>query len=120
MSPEQARDTLITLIKDTSSRLDVDGWSAIGEATATACSGGLKWGYVYAAPIPDADHLAAAQTVSDYWASLGITVRTDTSHDPVVFGEGGPVQSISFETGPGSYGISATSVCVPGDPDDYP
>ena len=119
MSPEETRDALVALVHDSAAKLDATGWDESDVPSAMRCGDGVKWGYTYGAPIPDADYEADAQTVLDYWTSLGITARMDTSHDPVVFGEGGPVQSISFQTGPGSYAFSATSTCAPGNPDDY-
>ena len=119
MSPDEAREALTTITHDTADLLAVDGWAENGAPLVSECSSGVKWAYFYGAPLPDSDRAADAKTVAEYWKSLGIEVRTNTEHDPVVFGTGGPIQSISFSTGPSVYDISGTSLCVPGDADDY-
>lgn len=121
MKPDEARDSLTTIAHDTAALLDVEGWAENGAPLANTCDSGsgVKWAYFYAAPRPDADPAADAKTVADYWESLGLDVRTNTEHDPVVFGTGGPVRSISFSTGPSVYDVSGTSLCVPGDADEW-
>lgn len=47
-----------------------------------------------------------------------MTVRVDTSSEPVVFAEGGSVEGLSFSTGPGEYYITGSSLCVPGHADE--
>ena len=118
MTPEQVRDSLIKIAEDTAALLDIDGWK--DEASlAQGCSAGVEFGYTYAAPPADSVRLAEARKVAEYWRSLGMETRVNSENDPVVFGSGGPIQSISFSTGPGMYDVSGTSLCVPGDPDDY-
>lgn len=121
MTPEEARDSLTTIAHDTAELLGISGWAEMSAPRAKSCDSGagVKWSYLYGAPIPDADRLADVQKVADYWASLGMEVRTNAEHDPVVFGAGGPVQSISFSTGPSVYDVSGTSLCVPGDANDW-
>lgn len=119
MTPDEARDSLTTISHDTAELLDIDGWKESGAPSVGSCSGGLNWAYIYGAPIPDSAPLEDAQTVADYWKGLGMTVRINTEHDPVVFATGGPLQGIRFSTGPGSYYFSGTSLCVPGDADDW-
>lgn len=119
MTPEQARDALTTVTHDSADLLKIDGWTESGVPSAGGCAGGLNWEYIYGAPAPDGGPLDDAQTVADYWKSLGMTVMVNTEHDPVVFATGGSLRGISFSTGPGDYHFSGTSLCVAGDPDDY-
>lgn len=120
MTPHEARDQLVTTIEDTGALLDVPGWKRASAPTIQECDGGngVKDGYSYSSPPPDGDHLADANTVANYWRSLGMTVRVDTSSDPVVFATGGPVTGLSFGTGPGNYYIRGSALCVPGNADD--
>lgn len=122
MAPEDARDVLVSIIQDTAAKLSVSGWNEDGAPGIQSCdasrAGGVKFGYGYGAPQPDGDHLADAETVADYWGSLGMTVRIDTTSEPVVFGEGGQVQGLRFSTAPGDYYIAGTSLCVPGNADE--
>ncbi len=120
MTPHEARDQLVTTIEDTGALLDVPGWKRDFSPRIQECDGGngVKYGYSYSSPPPDGDHLADANTVADYWDSLGMTVRIDTSSDPVVFATGGPVTGLSFGTGPGLYYIAGSSLCVPGNAND--
>lgn len=119
MTPPEARDSLTTITHETAELLGVDGWEESGAPSVASCGDGVKWAYSYAAPIPDAAHLENAQKVADYWEKLGMTVRINTEFDPVVFATGGPLQGISFSTGPGTYSIDGTSLCVPGDVNDW-
>ncbi|GIT79913.1 hypothetical protein LLS1_15820 [Leifsonia sp. LS1] len=120
MTPHEARDTLVKTITDTAARLPVSGWTDSGAPSVTDCdangAAGAKYGYFYRAS-PGTDFAGDAKTVADYWTSLGISVRTVTAPDTAVYGTGGPVQTISFQTAPGDYAISGTSLCVPGDVD---
>ena len=118
LTPEQVRDSLIKIAEDTAALLDIDGWKD-EVSLAQGCSAGVEFGYTYAAPPADSVRLAEARKVAEYWRSLGMETRVNSENDPVVFGSGGPIQSISFSTGPGVYDVSGTSLCVPGDPDDY-
>lgn len=123
MTPEQARDTLVSTIQDSAALLPrVTGWNRDSAPDPGNC--GMQRGtrvnftYGYGAPQPGGDHAADAQTIADYWRSLGMTVNTVvTDGDPVVYGAGGPVKGVRFSTAaPGDYYIAGTSLCVPGDP----
>lgn len=46
-----------------------------------------------------------------------MVVRLVESPEYVVYGSGGPVEGLSFSTGPGNYYIAGESLCVPGDVD---
>jgi ABC-type transport system substrate-binding protein len=119
MTPHEARDQLVKTVKDTAARLTVGGWKEDSAPDVGACDGdvpSVDYGYGYGAA-PGTDHLADAQKVAEYWKTLGMTVRVETSPDPVVFATGGPVKGVSFSTAPGNYYISGTSLCVPGDID---
>ena len=120
MSPQDARDGLTAVVHDTAALLDGLQWKVLSGPSVEACSvdgaDGARYVYAYAAE-PGADHAAAGQTVADYWKSLGLTVRTVTDPAVSVYADGGPVSSLSFHTEPGLYGITGTSVCVPGDAD---
>ena len=120
MTPHEARDQLVATIEETGTLLDVPGWERASAPTIQDCDGGngVKYGYSYSSPPPDGDHVADANTVADHWKSLGMAVRIDASSDPVVYAEGGPVEGLSFGTGPGSYYIAGSSLCVPGNADD--
>ena len=100
MTPEQVRDSLIKIAEDTAALLDIDGWKD-EVSLAQGCSAGVEFGYTYAAPPADSVRLAEARKVAEYWRSLGMETRVNSENDPVVFGSGGPIQSISFSTGPG-------------------
>lgn len=119
VTPDQVRDALTSVTHDSADLLKIDGWTESGVPSAGSCADGLNWEYIYGAPAPDGAPLDDAQTVADYWKSLGMTVRVNTEHDPVVFANGGSLRGISFSTGPGNYHFSGTTLCVPGDPDDY-
>lgn len=117
VTPNDARDTLTTIIHESAELLDTGGWQESSAPGIQSCDGGngVKWNYLYSAMPGDADPLADAQKVAAHWESMGMTVRLDTEHAPVVFATGGPLQGLSFSTGPGKYGIGGTSACVPGD-----
>lgn len=120
VTPEEARDSLVTVTSETAALVEsVGAWSPSGDPSAGSCNGGLNWDYGISAPPPDSARLEDAQTVADYWTSLGMEVRVQTDPDPVVYATGGPLKGISFSTGPGLYSIGGTSMCAPGDPDDY-
>lgn len=123
MSPQEARDRLVSTVEHSAAQLDVDGWARAHAAEAGNCGAtagtDVDFTYVYGAPQPDGDHDADAKTISDFWKSLGMTVRTVvTNGDPVVYGTGGPVSGLLFSTAPGNYFISGSSLCVPGDADE--
>ena len=123
MSPQEARDTLVSTIKDSAALLDIDGWNRDGAAEVGNCGRtrgtDVNYTYGWGAPQPGGDHFADAKTVSDYWESLGMTVRTVvTNNTPVVYATGGPTSGLRFSTAPGDYYIAGTSLCVPGDADE--
>lgn len=122
MTPHEARDALVKTIEDTAALIDAPGWSRTSAPEVESCAlgGGEGVAYTYgysSSPAPEAAHAADAKTASDYWAFLGMKVRSDDS-GPVVFAEGGPVEALSFSTAPGNDFISGTSGCVAGNADD--
>lgn len=121
MSPQDARDGLTAVVHDTAALLADLDWRVLSGPSVEACTvdgvDGARYVYAYAAD-PGADHAEAGQTVAEYWESLGLAVRTVTDPAVSVYADGGPVTSLSFHTEPGLYGISGTSVCVPGDVDE--
>lgn len=122
VAPEESRGALVATVQDAAALLDLEGWNEDGAPGVQGCdadgAAGVKWNYGYGAPQPGGDRVADAQKVAEYWESLGMSVRIDTSSEPVVFAEGGPVQGVSFSTAPGDYYISGTSACSPGDADE--
>lgn len=117
MTPDEAKETLTSIIHESAELLDTGGWKNDGAPGVQSCGGGnsVKWGYGYNAMPGDVEPLADAEKIAAHWESLGMTVRINTDHTPVVFATGGPLQGLSFSTGPGMYSISGTSACVPGD-----
>lgn len=122
MSPEQAKDALVSTVEDSAALLDVSGWTWDGAPEVGNCgqrSGDrVNYTYGYGAPPPDGNRAADAEKVADHWRSLGMDVRTVEEPVVVVYATGGPVQGLSFSTGPGDYHIAGTSLCVPGDAAD--
>jgi hypothetical protein len=118
MTPHEARDRLMEVVKDTSAVLDVSGWKDDGAADVQPCaadgSEGAKYAYGYSAQ-PGADHLGDALKVAAHWEKLGMSVRVVREPDPSVYATGGPVQGLAFSSAPGLYYIAGTSLCVPGD-----
>lgn len=121
MTPDEARDALVTTIENTASKLDVGGWNRDRSPEPGNCGerrGELvNFMYGYGAPSPGADFSADVQIVADYWRSLGMDVRVVDAPVYTVYGTGGPVEGLSFSTAPGDYYISGTSLCVEGDAD---
>ncbi len=119
MTPDEARETLTSIIHDTAELLGAPGWEEASAPGVQTCDNGngIKWNYLYTAPRGDVDPMADAEKIAAHWETLGMTVRVNTEHDPVVFATGGPLQGLSFETGPTKYGIGGTSACVPGNAD---
>jgi len=117
VTPDEARETLTSIIHDTAELLGTPGWEEASTPGVESCDNGdgVKWSYRYSTPPGDVDPLADAETVAAHWESLGMSVRINTEHSPVVFATGGPLQGLSFSTGPGNYSIAGTSACVPGD-----
>jgi len=119
MSPGEARDSLVSTVEDSAAQLDVAGWSRSHAPEVGDCGSGsgnrANYSYTYGAPAPDSDREADARKVADYWRSLGMEVRLVESPAYVVYGSGGPVEGLTFSTGPGNYFIAGESLCVPGD-----
>lgn len=119
MTPDEARDALVATIENTASKVNVGGWNHDRSPEPGDC--GERRGervdfmYGYGAPSPGTGFEADAQTVADFWRSLGMQVRI--VDDPVytVYATGGPIEGLSFSTAPGDYYISGTSLCVEGD-----
>jgi ABC-type transport system substrate-binding protein len=122
MSPERARDALVSIVENSAQLLDVQGWTWDGAPEVGNCGQQrgerVNYTYGYGAPPPDSDHAADAQKVADYWTSLGMEVRIVDKPAVVVYATGGPVKGLSFSTAPGDYHIAGTSLCVPGDADE--
>ena len=122
MSPEQARDALVSTVESSAKLLDAQGWTWDGAPEVGNCgqqSGDrVNYTYGYGAPPPDSDRSADAHKVADYWRSLGMEVRIVDEPAVVVYATGGPVKGLSFSTAPGDYHIAGTSLCVPGDADE--
>ena len=119
VTPDEARDTLRSIIHESAELLETIGWEEAGAPGVQSCDNGngIKWSYRYSAMPGDVDPLADAEKVAAHWETLGMAVRTNTEHAAVVFATGGPLQGLSFSTGPGKYSIAGTSSCVPGDAD---
>jgi hypothetical protein len=121
MTPQEARDQLVEVVKATAEQVTPDGWSDMGSPTWGACSVGggdgvkSSWYYTHE---PLSDHDTNAQKVAEYWKSLGMDVRVVNDPTISVYAEGGAATAISFHTEPGLYTVSGTSVCVPGTPED--
>lgn len=119
MSPGEARDALVSTVEDSAAQIGVAGWSRSHAPEVGDCgsrSGDrANYSYTYGAAAPDSDRKADARKVADYWRSLGMQVRLVESPYYVVYGSGGPVEGLTFSTGPGNYFIAGESLCVPGD-----
>lgn len=122
MSPHEARDALVSTVEKSAAQLDVEGWSRSHAPEVGDCASRsgerANYSFTYGAPAPDGDPEADARKVADYWRSLGMEVRLVESPDYVVYGSGGPVEGLTFSTGPGNYFIAGESLCVPGDADE--
>jgi len=119
VTTDEAKETLTSIIHETAELLGIPGWEESSAPSVQSCDGGngIKWNYRYTAPRGDVDLMADAETVAAHWETLGMFVRINTEHSPVVFATGGPLQGLSFSTGPGNYRIGGTSACVPGNAD---
>lgn len=119
MTPDEAKEMLTSIIRESAELLETGGWEESSAPGVQACDNGngIKWNYLYSAMPGDVEPLADAEKIAAHWESLGMTVRINTDHAPVVFATGGPLQGLSFSTGPGKYGIGGTSACVPGNAD---
>lgn len=123
-SPSDLRTELIDLAEDTAAQTDVDGWEIVdGGPTAQTCgSSKIRFVIGYLAPRPPEDHdrPGDAAKVAEYWAGLGYSTQVEgESSSRVVFGQGADITSVSFSTGPGTYGVIASTRCVPGNVEDY-
>ncbi|MCR2800386.1 MULTISPECIES: hypothetical protein [unclassified Microbacterium] len=109
VTPDEAREALTSIIHDTADVLGTDGWDDDGDPGVQSCDGGngVKWSYGYSALPGDVDSLADAEKVAAHWETLGMSVRVNTEHDPVVFATGGSLQGASFSTGPASTPLGA-------------
>lgn len=122
MSPGEARDALIGTVRESAARLSLDGWTSshapeVGDCGARSGER-VNYSFTFGVPAPDRDHEGAARAMADHWRSLGMQVRLVESPSYVVYGSGGPVEGLTFSTGPGNYYIAGTSLCVPGDADE--
>ncbi|MDF2990730.1 MAG: hypothetical protein K0S37_1244 [Microbacterium sp.] len=124
MSPHDAREQTVKVLRDTINVIDATDWvlDAKGTPLPGQCSVDGEDGVTFSlggyAQTEGADPAADVQRVADYWATLGIASRIVSEPVPVVFGSGGPVNAISFSTAP-TYAISVGGICVPGNPFDY-
>ena len=118
MTPQQSREMFMTVVRDTAALLSEDGWAEISPPSWASCAvgggEGAKTDWFYARD-PLTDHAANAKKVADYWASLGMRVRTVSEPNYSVYATGGGIDGVAFHTAPGLYGISGSSLCVPGD-----
>ncbi|MEV7875990.1 hypothetical protein [Microbacterium sp. NPDC089188] len=122
MDPDEARDALVSTVEESAAQLDVTGWARSHAPEAGNCGSRsgqrANYSFVYGAPAPVRDHEGDARRIAEYWRSLGMNVRLVESPEYVVYGSGGPVEGLSFSTGPGNYFIAGESLCVPGDADE--
>jgi hypothetical protein len=116
VNAETAREQLVAVMNDTADHLGIDGWEPVsGEPRASSCDDGAKFAYAIAVD-PRPEHLQDAQRVYDYWTSLGMEVRLVEEPAPTVFASGGTVRGLTFQTAPGLYAVTGTSLCGEGDP----
>lgn len=122
MSPAEARAALVSTVEESAAQLDVAGWARSHAPEVGNCGSRpgerANFSFVYGAPAPVDDHEGDARRIAEYWRSLGMVVRLVESPEYVVYGSGGPVEGLSFSTGPGNYYIAGESLCVPGDVDE--
>ena len=119
MTPDQAREDLVTLIESTAEELG-GTWEASNQPYPDGCtfSGGapgVRYNYGLRT-LPGNDRAAAAERVAAHWEAKGLEVRVILDPPASVFATGGPSTNLSFAAGPESYFVSGSSVCVPGDP----
>lgn len=117
VTASQERDRLLQVVSDTAAQLPGHAWEAVGASPVAAPCGsdGTAETSHTVASQPGEDHLTDARVIRDYWVSLGMEVRLVEDPIPVVYATGGPVQRMSFGTGPALYDISGTSHCGVGD-----
>jgi hypothetical protein len=123
MTPEESRDQMVAAVEKTAALFSPTGWAPMSEPYSQACEvegggQGVTFNYLVSSS-PHTEHLVNARTVADLWESLGMTVRLVETPTISVYAEGGPAAGMSFSTEPGDYGIGGTSLCVPGNADDF-
>lgn len=100
----RARDDLVNLVTRTAALVAPEGWSDLGKPSWGSCSAGggdgvrASWFYTRE-PLPE--HASNAESVADYWTSLGMSVRVVSEPAVSVYAEGGGAASIAFHTEPG-------------------
>lgn len=118
MTPQESRDAFFKVVQSTAALLSPDGWAEVSPPSWASCdlgsSEGVKTTWSYARE-PLTDHAANAETVSNYWASMGMDVRTVSEPTVSIYATGGDVYGLAFHTEPGLYVIEGSSQCVPGD-----
>lgn len=117
LTATQERDQLLKVVDETAAQLPGHIWNPVGASPVAApcgSDGNAQTSHTVASQ-PGTDQLADAKTIRDYWRSLGMEVRLVETPIPVVYATGGPVQRMSFGTGPALYDISGTSLCAVGD-----
>lgn len=124
MTPQEAQQQVVEILEGTMLASGATDWVpdrnglAIPQECVRNGQSGVTFGHGAYTTTLGSDPVADAQRVADYWATLGIKSRIVTDPVPRVFGEGGPVNAISFSTAP-TYAISVGGPCVPGNPYDF-
>lgn len=116
-SSEEVEEQLVVTMVHTGERLPTREWQPQSGRPAPGPCGEkgkalFSWSLIAE---PDESHLIDAETVRDYWKSLGMDVRLVKDPVPTVYARGGGFRSMSFSTAPGLYHLSGTSLCFPGD-----
>lgn len=119
MTPDQARDNLISLIESATAELGGD-WGEPLQPYPEGCTtnggaSGVRFNYGVSGT-PGVDPKADAERVAEYWRGLGLEARVVLDPPASVFASGGASSSIAFNSGPESSSILGSSACVPGDP----
>lgn len=116
-SSEEVEEQLVTTMVRTGERLPTREWQPqSGRPAPEPCGekGKAQFSWSLIAE-PDESHLTDAETVRDYWRSLGMNVRLVKDPVPTVYARGGGFTSMSFSPAPGLYHLSGTSLCFSGD-----
>lgn len=116
-SSEEVEEQLVMTMVHTGERLPTREWQPQSGRPAPGPCGEkgkalFSWSLIAE---PDESHLIDAETVRDYWKSLGMDVRLVKDPVPTVYARGGGFRSMSFSTAPGLYHLSGTSLCFAGD-----